>query len=254
MIYPLTRSTPRGKVIGSTLLVTAPFVEFSDEVLTTNLIGSVVSGSKTKDTATLTVTNDGNVASTGSTIVDLLVSPDGTVASGTAARTVSEPIVIQPGKTKTVKFALKTLPNVPDGTYQIVAEITDPKGDVTSVATLTTVNLAAAFLMLSPALSTITPGLKGTGTVSLTITNNGNTPPVGATQIVLYASSTSSIDGATQLISEKIPLPLQPDKSKTLKFHLAAYMITDLFAQGLLVAAVTDPLGGVETVSIDAAS
>ena len=232
---------------GPSLTASAPFVAFSNEVLTTNLTGSIVSGSRTKDAATLTLTNLGNVASTGSTTVDLLVSPDGTAASGTNVRTFPESIVIQPSKSKTVKFALDTLPTVQNGTYQVVVELTDPKGNVTSVAAATTVSLAQPFLTLTPVLSVITPGAKGTGTVSLTITNNGNIEPKGAATVVLYASLTSSIDGATQLSTGKVSVPLQPGKSKTIKYHLTAATMSSLAADGILVAAVTDPLGGVLT-------
>jgi len=183
--------------------------------------------------------------------VELFVSPDGTVASGTEIRSVTEPIVVQPGKSKTVKFSLLTLPNVANNSYEVVAELTDPKGNVTSVASTSTVSLAAAFLTLTPTLSVITPGAKGTGTVSLTVMNNGNIPPVGASTIALYASASTSASGGTQLVSEKAS-PLQPGKSKTIKFKLTAAEMTSITTDGFLVAQVTDPLGGVLTADTPA--
>ena len=234
---------------GPSVTITAPFVAFTDEVLTTNLAGAVVSGSKTRDTATLTLKNSGNVVSTGSTGVTLLVSPDGTVANGTAIRIFSQSIVIQPGKTKTVKFALQTLPNVADGAYKVVAQLTDPTGHVTSASSITNVGLAQAFIKLTPTLSSITVAPNGSGTVLLTVVNNGNIAPAGASQIALYASATADISGATQLSTQRVGLPLQPSKTKTLRYHLTAAQLTSIRSAGSLVVSVTDPLGGVQTAS-----
>jgi hypothetical protein len=228
-------------------------VAFSNETITTDLGSSLVAGSKTKATASITLTNTGNVESTGSTTVDLLVTPDGTVASGTAIRSLPETIALKPGMSKTIKVPLQTLPNVPNNSYHIVAELTDPQGNVTTVATTSTVVLAQAFITLTPALSVITPAAKGAGSVSLTITNMGNSVPVGLSQIVLYASTANTISGATQLISDSVKLPLKVGASKTLKFKLTAAQMTSITTDGLLLAAVTDPLGGVLTATTPAA-
>ncbi len=237
---------------GPTLLATAPFVAFSEEVLTTNLTGSIVSGSKTKDSVVLKLTNQGNVTSTGNSTVNLLVSPNGTVDSGTTIRTVAVAIVIKPGKSKTVRIALQSLPNVPNGTYGIVAEITDPKGDTTSVGTTTTVSLAQAFLSLIPALGVITPGAHGSGLVLLTVTDQGNIPPTGNSQIILTASPTDTVSSGLQLSSQRAHIAVQPNKSKVLKLHLTASDLNEISSEGLLVVELVDPLGGVQTASTPA--
>jgi hypothetical protein len=233
---------------GPALNATAANVTFSNEVLKTNLAGNLVSGTKTRDTVKLTLTNTGNIASTGASTVELLLSPDGTVASGTEIRSLNESIILRPNKTKTVAIPLGTLPAVQTGTYQIVAEITDPRSDITSVATASTVSLAPPTLTLVPTLSAITPGAKGTGSVTLTITNNGNIPPSGKTTIALYPAASVSVHGAF-LISESINLPIQPGKSKSIKFKLSSDDLTQLTAAGLLLVIVTDPLGGVQTAT-----
>jgi hypothetical protein len=223
----------------------APFVSFTDETLISNLSGPVVNGSRTRDTASLTLTNSGNIASTGETTVELLLSEDGTVASGTKIRTITEPIVLKPGRTRTVKFALELLPSVTDGTYEVVAQVTDPKGNVTTAATLTTVNPAAAFESLTPDLSSIALN----GTYFLTITNNGNIVPTGTTKIELFTSATTSVTDATPLLTKSVKLKLASGASKTFEFRLTPKMYLQVTIEPNLVAQVTDPVGGIQTAS-----
>jgi hypothetical protein len=230
---------------GPSLAVAAPFVSFTDETLTSDLSGPVVNGTKTKDTASLTLTNSGNIASTGDTTVELLLSEDGTVSSGTKIRTITEPIVLKPGQTKTVKFALETLPSVSDGTYEIVARVTDPEGNATGADTLTTVNPAAAFDSLTPDLSSVAAN----GTFSLTVTNNGNIVPVGATTIELFASPYTSVADGTSLITASVKLGIAPGASKVFRFHLTSKMFLQLTLEPNLVAEVTDPMNQIQTAS-----
>ena len=218
---------------------------FTDETVTSTLTGAIVNGSTTKDTASLTLTNAGNIPSTGKTTVELLLSTDGTVASGTKIRTVSEQIALKPDQSRTVKFALGTLPSVTDGTYEIVAEVTDPKGNVTTAATATTVNPAAAFQSLTPTVSAIPLN----GTVTLTIANEGNTASKGVTIIKLYASATSTTTDATLLRTLRVNLRIAPGAARAIRIHLTPHQYIQVGIEKNLVAQVTDYQNSVQTAA-----
>jgi hypothetical protein len=128
---------------GPALAAAAPFVAFSETFIKTTLSGSVVAGVKTAATETLTVTNNGNVASTGASTLSVYASADTTAADGTLIRTLPETIVLKPGASKTITVPLVKLPSLAAGDYHLVTQVTDHDSQVTSVASGGTFTLAA---------------------------------------------------------------------------------------------------------------
>jgi len=129
---------------GSTLTAAAPFINFSEILVRATLAASDVTGKKTRAAVQLRITNGGNIASSGKTTIALYVSPDTTAADGSLVRSVSESIVLKPDASRVVSIPLLSIPGVADGNYHLVARVTDPKGDVTTVASAGTYALAAS--------------------------------------------------------------------------------------------------------------
>jgi hypothetical protein len=163
-------SNTESAATSSTTTIAPPFVSLS-ETLTDTLPSALVSGTTAKGTVTLTITNNGNVASKGATPIDVTASETSGVL-GTTITTLSKTLNILPGKSAKVAVPIKSFPSLADGNYYIVAEVTDPFASGTSIASsASTIDIAAPFISLAAALG---PATKTGDT--LTITNAGNIP------------------------------------------------------------------------------
>jgi hypothetical protein len=80
------------------------------------------------------VTNNGNVVSAGRSTVAIYLSPDTTATGGTLVRSDAEPIALKPGASRLLNLPLIALPALSDSSYYLVVVVTDPKKDVTLVA------------------------------------------------------------------------------------------------------------------------
>lgn len=231
---------------GPSLTAAAPFLAFSDTLLSTTLASADVSGQKTHATVRLNVTNNGNIASTGSSTVALYASPDATAADGTLIRSLAQPLALKPGANKTVTIALESLPAVINGEYYIVAQVTDPKGDVTSVPSAGEYELAAPFISLMPTLTEVTTF----GQVKFSIVNQGNVVPVGNSTLTLLSSTTGSESGASIVLSRSIELPLPPGKPRAFGLHLTKAQLAMTTGAISFYLQVADPDGVTQTSSL----
>jgi hypothetical protein len=154
----------------STTFISAPFVSLVEAVNTT-LPSPVVSGVTAKGTVTLTIQNDGNVPSKGLTSFYITASEvHGELGMG--IYTSAKMLNILPDKSVKVVEPIKGMPIVPDGSYFIVEQTTDPFAAGTSIAsTGAPITVETPFVSLTSALG---PATKSGDT--LTVTNNGNVP------------------------------------------------------------------------------
>ncbi len=235
---------------GPTLTAAAPFIAFSDTILRTTLPPSNVSGQTSKASVQLKIVNDGNTASTGNSTISFYASPDTTAADGTLIRSVSEKIVVKPSASRVITIPLLNLPVVKNGSYDLVAQVTDPKGGVSTSVASGTYAFAAPFLALTPSTPVVTVAKDGSATVSFTVTNDGNTPSSGSSTVTIYASSDGTITNATAAFTATENLPLAPGKSKSVHLKLTAAQVTTLQAAVAAILQVTDPLGGSQTVAL----
>jgi hypothetical protein len=163
-------SNTESAATSSTTTVAPPFVSLS-ETLTDTLPASLVSGMTAKGTVTVTITNNGNVASKGATPIDVTASETSGVL-GTTITTLSKTLNILPGKSTKVVVPIKSTPALADGSYFIVEQTTDPFAGGTSIASSSSaITVSAPFITLVSAMG---PATKSGDT--LTITNNGNIP------------------------------------------------------------------------------
>lgn len=234
---------------GPTLTAAAPFVAFSETVIHTTLPPLAVSGEKTMASVTLEISNAGNVTSTGDSTIALSASAD-LATGGTIFRTMSEPIIIKPGDSESLTLPLVSLPAVSNGSYYIVARVTDSKGGTSFTSSSATYELATPFISLAPLAADIVIGKAGTSTVGFTLVNQGNITATGSSTIGLYASPDGRVAWGTREFSETLSVPLAPGESKAIKLHLTAAQTQALQAAPSVVLQVADSVGGVRALPV----
>jgi hypothetical protein len=90
---------------------------------------------KIKASASVKITNKGNIASSGATTVGLFLSTDGTVPVGARPlASITRSLSIAPGKSTVVSLVIGQIPQLAAGSYLIVAQIIDPHHAKTSVS------------------------------------------------------------------------------------------------------------------------
>jgi hypothetical protein len=221
-----TAGNPSSSPAGSTFAAAAPFIALTPGVSRITLAAAVVGGSNTKGSAVVKVSNTGNIASTGLTTVGIYASPDGSAADATLISSVTKRLTIKPGGSTSVSVPLKLIPASLDGSYTILARVTDPASAVTSTPTRTTVNIAPPFVSIAATAVAVSQGTVAPGksaTLSITLENNGNIAATGQATIGIGLSS----DGVTQAASitsllKTVTLPVGRPVVLHLKFTIPA--------------------------------
>ncbi|MDB5333853.1 MAG: hypothetical protein JWP03_5004 [Phycisphaerales bacterium] len=126
---------------GQSLTVAAPFITLS-ETLSKNTLPTtgITAGGKARGSATLNITNGGNIPTPGTTTLTLFATTDGEVdGSAVQIASLGEKLRLKPGKSARVTLPLKTLPALPAATYTLVLQVLDPSGQPSSltIGTLT---------------------------------------------------------------------------------------------------------------------
>ena len=215
----------------------------------TTLGAANVSGQRTTAAATLKIVNNGNIASAGSGTIAFYVSLSTAAAAGALIRNENTSLALKPGASRTIRVPLQSLQAVNNGDYYLVAQVTDPKEDVTSTASGGTFDLAAPFTMLVPS-GPLVRTTAGGATISFTITNEGNVTPVGASTIAFFASPNDSISGTTSVLSQSVTLKIPAGKSKILRVKPNSSQLSSLKAANAAILEVSDPMGGSQTLIV----
>jgi len=213
--YSSTRITDA--TMGPALTIDAPFIALSDALTVQKLPSFIVSGGKTPATATVRLTNGGNITSAGPVTIALSAST-GQGVVGTVIVSVTKALSIKPGTTKSISVPLKRIPSLADGDYFIVVQTTDPDGNISVASTTMAVTAAAPFISLSAALTTVKPTSVAAGkaiSFSITITNSGNIAAMGPTTFDLGISTDGQTVAAT-LVDLVRAVTLAPGASKAL--------------------------------------
>jgi hypothetical protein len=129
---------------GRALTVAAPFVALSETFARTTIPTTAVAGAKSRAVAILRITNNGNITTPGSTTAALFASLSGVVdGNATQINSVTQHLRIRAGKSVLLTIPLKQIPAIATGAYTILAQVTDPNGQVTS-ATAGTLNITTS--------------------------------------------------------------------------------------------------------------
>ena len=215
------------------------------------LVPAVVAGQKLNANVRVVVTNTG-VAFKGVITINIFANV-GTTLDGNQVKLTfqTKSVSLKAGKTKAYAFTLKSLPStLPAGAYHLLAEVVDPTGDASVVASAQTVAVAAPYIQPTVSLGAVSPtsvALKKTGSILVTITNAGNISAKGF-EISLGLSS----DGVTEipgiyLATFKSGVTILPKKNKTIKLH---FKVTSALAAGSFYPFVSVSLGGEATTQV----
>lgn len=118
-------------VSGPAISVSPATISYADTLVSGTL--PTVSGKRKIDgVAEVKITNNGNVVSKGRTTIQVYASPNGAVSDGTLLKSEALSLLLKPGASKTIKIVLTTTPTGLSSSDAIVAQVTDPKSDVTS--------------------------------------------------------------------------------------------------------------------------
>lgn len=127
---------------GPSVRVAAPFIQLSESFTKLTLPSTAVAGARLHASAALRITNDGNIAASGPTTIALFLSSDQTLNGGATplARLVKS-VHILPGKSVMVSIPLTALPAIAPGNYFVVAQVTDPNNQTSSVSSATQISV-----------------------------------------------------------------------------------------------------------------
>jgi hypothetical protein len=126
--------TTSDSTAGPTVTVAAAFVALSERVNKSTLSASAAAGGKSHGSVTLTLVNNGNITTPGTTTVALFATPAGVVdGSSTQLATLTKPLRIKAGKSLKLTVPVKTIPSIAAGAYTVVAQVTDSSHQVTAV-------------------------------------------------------------------------------------------------------------------------
>jgi hypothetical protein len=152
---------------GPSLTAAAPFIAFTPSIVKTTLPAPVVSSTNTHATVVLSITNGGNITSTGTSTIALYLSSNQSAGAG-ATSLLSKPLhlAIAPGKSAKVTVAITSIPALAAGSYYLVAEVTDSSGDLTTAASSAPLTVAAPSVTLQSITVTGLPATVTSGSTS----------------------------------------------------------------------------------------
>lgn len=193
--------------------------------IASTLPASLIATVKTNDTVTVDLTNSGSAAASGAYTVVLLASSDQTFdSSDTPIATVSGVLPpLKAGGVHPVKVKIGSFPDVPNGAYFVLAEVTGSlagSGDNVG-ASSGTVAITDPFIDLSDSIvrtgkTSVFPG-QSSGGETVTIFNNGNVTASGIVAITFDASTNPDGSSPVFVATEDENIKIAPGKSKS--FH-----------------------------------
>jgi len=143
-------------------------------ILSDTLPVSVIAGASSKAVVKVEVVNSAGVASSGRGNISLFADAGTTLdSSATLLAKANENFSIHAGKSKPFSIRIKSIPNLSDGVYHVIAELTDVQGNVSSVLSPQTLTVAAPIVSISAAFQPLT-STSPSAAATIVLTNNGN--------------------------------------------------------------------------------
>jgi uncharacterized repeat protein (TIGR03803 family) len=181
---------------------------------------SVVGGQKAAATVQVAITDTGDIPVSGNLAISLFVSPDGTLDGATQiGKTTTRKLALKGQQSRNVPIKITSFPDVPAGTYQIVASVIDSSNN-TSTAAGPSLTIAPPFVQtvvsaLTPQTTSVVRGKKAS--LSFTLTDSGNTPVAGTANLTIAASADASGAGAQPVATVPVKVKLKAGAAKTVK-------------------------------------
>jgi hypothetical protein len=140
----------------------------------TKLPSSLLSDSATPTTATIEIQNEGSSSYSGTTHLNLYLSLSATLdSSAIPVSGLTRVLRISAHRSTLLSVRLGAVPAVANGDYDLLAQVIDSSSATNSVASATTVQIAAPFVALAASLPTPAANVLKTG-MTLSIENSGN--------------------------------------------------------------------------------
>lgn len=188
---------------------------------------TLVAGQRTAPiTQTVRITNTGSSLYTGPVTVNLLLSPDGSAASGDPVAAATRVLRLKPGASAVVPLILRAVPATDVGTFFFAANVADASGASAEAASAGTITSRPPFVDLTGSFVHVPSAVKAGRTLvfTLAITENGNVPVTGSLPIDIFAATGGTVDasatdlgivtrrvnvlpGHRQIVSVSVPAP-----------------------------------------------
>lgn len=158
----------------------------------TKLPASLLSSTRTPAAAIVSIKNEGSSTFHGLTHVALYLSTSSTLDSiATPVTGVARSLQLAPNRSALLRVPLGSIPAVSNGSYYLLAQVTDPTGATNVAATATTMNVAAPFVALAGSLAPLGANAITTG-ATLEVENAGNVNDVTVLNYTLGFSTDSN--------------------------------------------------------------
>ncbi len=239
---------------GPAVKVDAPVIALSNLFTVRELPSAFISGTPTRAVATVRIANHGNVPCIGPVTISFSASATQNVI-GTTIISVTKKLSVNLHNTAAVTIPLKAIPALADGDYFITVQTTDPQGNIAVASSATTVHATAPIISLSATVNSVNPTPAAPGQpvkLTVSITNSGNAPAMGATTLDIGLS----IDGqtvASTLIDLASSLTFAAGTTKTLvlTFDIPADAMTGSFFPTISIAQNGHTASAIGTIQFD---
>lgn len=212
---------------------------------------TAVVGGKLAAKVPVVVSNQGS-ALKGKVTVDLFADTGDTLdGNQMLLASQTQNLSLKTGKTHQFNLSTKSLPpTLPAGTYHLLAEVTDPSGDTNVVAATQTVQVVAPFVQPAATVLSVLPhtiALNRFGSVSVSITNNGNVASSALNAVLSPSSDGSTPVSGVTLDTLQVRAVIEPGKKRTfiLRFKVPTTLAAGTYFPYLLIS-----LDGVTTTAI----
>ena len=184
--------------------------------LTGKLASTVIAGQKVNITQHLTITNGGSGIVSGDVSAELFLSTSTSADSGSIPLTsASKTVRLKPKGKLNFNFKVAAISTaVPDTSYYLVAQITDPSSNISDAASsgmvavvAPTIDLAGVFVKQP------VPAKHGKTALNFTVSNGGNIAAVGPLAFNIETSPDGLLDDASLLASPSKKINIKGGKS-----------------------------------------
>jgi hypothetical protein len=178
---------------------------------------SAIAGQNPKITQKLIVTNNSTDFVQGNITATLYLSSNGVVdANSVNVGSENASGYLRPYDQIAFPFKITSTPaTMSAGNYNVIAQITDPDGNVVYVTSSLTIAISPPSIDLTGSFSkTPKPGKTGKTNVSFTLLNNGNTTANGPLTFNIEQSPDGSLSDATYITDELVNINVKGHKTK----------------------------------------
>jgi hypothetical protein len=222
------------------------------EIIKSNLPTSVVTGVKLAGkSVTVAIKNSTGKLYDQLTAVGVYPTTDGTIDPSFPAlgETFIKMLRIPSSKSVNVVVPIKEFYNGLSGQYALVAEVYGNEMPIsTTTGPVPFVTLGPPVVSIAPVIVSTTLNRDDTSTTIVKVTNNGNIPSVGPSQILLYGSNDTTVTNATLLLKQKVPA-LKPGVPFVVRLIANKFNTQLGLLKANFVVEVIDPSGNALTTS-----